>query len=125
MSDIVRLQARRSPSKTALIYEGHRDTFEALDVLINRTANALREAGIGEGDRVAVFSHNNRSFVVLRFAIIRAGAIFTPINFMLTTGEVAYILEHSGARAVIAEDALCATCEEAFRGMAAPPALRA
>jgi fatty-acyl-CoA synthase len=125
VSDVVRLQARRSPTKTALVYEGQRDSFRELDSLIDRTANVLRQLGIEEGDRVAVFSHNNRSYVILRFAIIRAGAVFTPINFMLTAGEVAYILEHSGARAVIAEDALCGTCEEAFGRMTAPPALKA
>lgn len=125
VSDIVRLQARRTPSKTALIFEGERDTYADLDGLIDRTANALRAQGVAEGDRVAVFSHNNRAYVVLRFAIIRAGAVFTPINFMLNPAEVAYILEHSGASAVIAEDALCATCDEACARLASPPGTRA
>ncbi len=125
VDDILRLQARRSPGKLALIYEGQRDTYRELDRLVNRTANALRAAGVAEGDRVAVFSHNNRAFVILRLAIIRAGAVFTPVNFMLNAGEVAYILQHSGARAVIAEDALCGVCEEAFGQMEAPPQLRA
>ncbi|TAJ69815.1 MAG: long-chain-fatty-acid--CoA ligase [Phenylobacterium sp.] len=125
VSDIVRLQARRTPAKTALVYEGHRDTYAELDRLVDRTANALRARGVTEGDRVAVFSHNNRAYVVLRFAIIRAGAVFTPINFMLGAAEVAYILEHAGARAVVAEDALAAICEEAFALMASPPTLKA
>ncbi|HEX7036497.1 MAG TPA: fatty acyl-CoA synthetase [Pseudomonadales bacterium] len=125
VSDIVRLQARREPLKTALVYEGQRDTFRELDGLIDRAANAIRALGIEPGDRVAVFSHNNRSYVVLRFAIIRAGAVFTPINFMLTAPEVAYILQHSGARAVIAEDGLCGICEEAFAQLGAPPVLKA
>jgi fatty-acyl-CoA synthase len=125
VSDIVRLQARRTPAKVALVYEGQRETYLELDRLIDRTANALRELGVAEGDRVAVFSHNNRAYVVLRFAIIRAGAVFTPINFMLGAAEVAYILEHAGARAVIAEDALTATCDEALALMASPPGLKA
>jgi len=125
VSDIVRLQARRTPAKVALVYEGQRETYLELDRLIDRTANALRELGVAEGDRVAVFSHNNRAYVVLRFAIIRAGAVFTPINFMLGAAEVAYILEHAGARAVIAEDALTATCDEALAVMASPPGLKA
>ncbi|WP_068875901.1 MULTISPECIES: fatty acyl-CoA synthetase [unclassified Phenylobacterium] len=125
VSDVVRLQARRTPTKTALVYEGRRDTYAELDGLIDRAANALRAAGVIEGDRVAVFAHNNRSYVILRFAIIRAGAVFTPINFMLGPTEVAYILDHSGACAVIAEDALCATCDEAFALMASPPRLKA
>jgi fatty-acyl-CoA synthase len=125
VSDIVRLQARRTPRKTALVYEGRRDTFQELDRTIDRAAAAIRASGVKEGDRVAVLSHNNRAYVILRFAIIRAGAVFTPINFMLNATEVAYIVEHSGASAVISEDALCATCEAAFALMASPPRLKA
>jgi len=125
VSDVVRLQARRSPAKTALVYEDHRDSFQALDRMIDRAAAALRANGVRAGDRIAVFSHNNRAYVVLRFAIIRAGAIFTPINFMLNAAEVAYIVEHAGASALIAEDALCATCEAAFALMSSPPPLKA
>jgi len=125
VSDIVRLQAQRTPGKVALVYEGRRDTFRDFDTIIDRAANALRAAGIGEGDRVAILSHNNRAYVALRFAIVRAGAIFTPINFMLNAAEIAYILDHSGAVALIAEDALCATCDAALVSMQTPPAIRA
>lgn len=125
ISDILRLQSRRMPQKVALSYEGRQDTFARLDELVTRTANALRSQGIQAGDRVAMLSHNNRAFVILRFAIIRAGAIFTPINFMLNADEVSYILGHSGARAIIAEDALCATAQEAIAKLGTPPAIKA
>lgn len=125
ISDIVRLQAQRTPDRIALVYEGRRDSFRELDTIIDRAANALRAAGIAEGDRVAILSHNNRAYVLLRFAIARAGAIFTPINFMLNASEIAYILDHSGAAALIAEDALAATCEAALALLPSPPAIRA
>ncbi len=114
VADILRLQARRNPDRCALIYEGHEDSFAQLDELVSRTANALLAEGIGRGDAVAVLSHNNRAMVILRFAIIRAGGIFVPVNFMLNAAEVAYILEHSEARALLAEDALCGVAEEAL-----------
>ena len=60
----------------------------------------------GRGDRVAVFSHNCREFVVVYFALAKLGAISVPINFMLNAEEVAFILDHSGASGVVAEDAL-------------------
>ena len=125
ISDVIRLQAERNPMRTALSYEGHDDSFADLDLAVTRAANALRHAGITAGDRVAVLSHNNRAFVILRFAIVRAGAIFTPINFMLNAEEVAYILDHSGACAIIAEDALCAIADEAIAALSSPLALRA
>lgn len=125
VSDILRLQAQRNPYRVALVYEGQEDNFAELDDLVSRAANALRAAGIVEGDRVAMLSHNNRAYVILRFAIIRAGAIFTPINFMLNAEEVRYILVHSGARAIIAEDTLTVVADEAMAGIDGAPLLRA
>lgn len=120
ISDVLRLQARRRPDKIALIYEGQEDTFRALDTHVTRAAHALRAAGVCAGDRVALLSHNNRSFVILRLAIIRAGAIVVPINFMLTAVEVAYILDHAGATTLICEDALCALADSAIGQLGQP-----
>lgn len=114
VSDTVRLSARRTPGRTALVYEGYRDTFAELDTLVDRMANALRAKGVGEGDRVALISHNNRTFVIIRFAVARLGAVLAPINFMLNASEIAYILSMSEARYVIAEDALCSTVDAAI-----------
>jgi fatty-acyl-CoA synthase len=125
IADILRLQAQRLPNKIALSYEGERTSFAELDDQVTRAANALRAQGIAPGDRVAMLSHNNRAFLVLRFAIIRAGAVFTPINFMLTADEIAYILDHCGARAVLVEDTLCTVAEAAITRLANPPILKA
>ncbi len=124
ISDTIRLSARRFPRKTALVYEGNRDTFEELNQIVTRTANAMREKGVVEGDRVALVSHNNRTFVVLRFAAARIGAILTPINFMLNSTEIAYILRQSGARVLIAEDELSHVCEEAVQEAGLKPLVK-
>jgi fatty-acyl-CoA synthase len=125
ISDIPRLQARRSPDKVALIYEGNRDSYADLERLVNRFANHLIALGIAPGDRVAIFSHNCRSFVIARFGIIHAGAIFTPINFMLNPAEVGFILDHSKPRAIISEDALCGIADEAIAMLSEPPRIKA
>lgn len=124
ISDIIHLQALKNPHNPALVFGGNTDSYKELNQHIDRAANALKSAGVQSGDRIAVLSHNNRCFVILRFAIIRAGAIFTPINFMLNANEVAYILEHSGATGIIAEDALCGVAEEAMTQVEMPPSLR-
>jgi fatty-acyl-CoA synthase len=124
IADIVRLSARRTPNKIALVFEGREDSFAGLDKAIDNAANALRDRGIVKGDRVAILSHNNRAFVILRFATARLGAILTPINFMLNAPEIAYILEHSGAALFIAEDSLCAVVDEAIAQSHWKPARR-
>lgn len=123
LGDLLRRSAKRVPDKLALVFRDRRDSYRQLDEAVNRTANALAERGVSKGDRVALLSHNNRAFVILRFALARIGAVFAPINFMLNAEDVAYILGHSGARVLISEDALCATAEHALDMMESGPEL--
>ncbi|MEV4174670.1 acyl-CoA synthetase [Nonomuraea sp. NPDC049709] len=106
IGDLLRRTAARHPVKTAIVYGDLRQSYADLDVAVNRTANALAARGVGKGDRFAVFSHNNHAFVVTYFALARLGAISVPVNFMLGAGEVAYVLDHSGATGMLAEEAL-------------------
>lgn len=124
LGDLLRRSAARTPNKTALVFRGQRDSFAELDRVVNRCANALAARGITKGDRVALYSHNNRAFVVIRFALARLGAVMTPVNFMLSADDVAYILDHSGARAIIAEDALCTTADAALAQLDQPMLFR-
>jgi fatty-acyl-CoA synthase len=114
LGDLLRRSAARMPDKTALVFRDHTDSFAQLNTAVDRAANALAGQGISKGDRVALFTHNNRAFVVLRFALARLGAVTTPVNFMLNAEDVAYILDHSGACMLIAEDALCAVADAAL-----------
>ncbi|GGA17338.1 fatty acyl-CoA synthetase [Neptunicoccus cionae] len=117
LGDLLHRSAARTPDKTALKFRGTSETFAELNRAVNRAANGLKAKDIKKGDRVALLSHNNRAFVVLRFALARLGAVTTPVNFMLNAEDVAYILDHSGACAIIAEDALCATADTALAAL--------
>ena len=113
LGDLLRRSALRDPDKTAIVYGDIRQTYRALDETVNRTANALRQRGVDQGDRIAIFSHNSHGFVVASLALAKLGAILVPINFMLGPEEVRFILEHSGAKGIIAEDALVETATKA------------
>jgi fatty-acyl-CoA synthase len=114
LGDILRRTARRYPDKTALIAGQSRWTYSEFDSMVNRTANALVERGIAKSDRLAILSHNSWQFVILSFSAARVGAVLVPINFMLTSHEVSFILEHSAAKGVLAEDALIPVAHEAI-----------
>jgi fatty-acyl-CoA synthase len=113
LGDLLRRSAKRSPDRTAIVYGPLRQTYADLDETVNRTANALRARGLRQGDRAALFAHNSYGFVVASLAMAKAGVIIVPINFMLGTGEVAFILEHSGATALIAGEPLLPVASEA------------
>ena len=106
LGDVLRRTAARHPDKLALVERDVRWTFRELDAAVNRTANALAERGVGHGDRIALVSHNCWQYAVTTFALARLGAILVPVNFMLKSDEVAYILTHSGASGVITEDGM-------------------
>lgn len=114
LGDLLRRSAARYPDRLALAFREHRDTFADLNDVVNRTANALISLGISKGERVAILSRNSRAFVIVRFALAKIGAIATPVNFMLNAEDVAYILDHSGARGLICQDTLCPVAEEAL-----------
>lgn len=114
LGDLLWRSAARTPRKTALVYGDLRQSFAELDETVNRTANALAARGVAQGDHVALLSHNNHGFVVIRFALARLGAVTVPINFMLNASEVAYILGNAEVRGMIVEDALSGVADAAI-----------
>jgi acyl-CoA synthetase (AMP-forming)/AMP-acid ligase II len=69
-------------------------------------AAGLDALGIAPGERVAVVSQNSARLLTGFFGISGSGRILVPINFRLAPPEVAYIVEHSGARVLIVDPEL-------------------
>ncbi|WP_232661527.1 acyl-CoA synthetase [Pseudonocardia sp. TRM90224] len=114
VGDLLRRTARRYPGKLAVVAGELRVTYAEFDVAVNRCANALAGRGLAKGDRFALLSHNCWQYAVLAFATARLGVVLVPVNFMLGAEEVAFILRHSGATGMVAEDALVPTAEKAL-----------
>ena len=90
-------------------------TFGELNQQANRLVRALRDAGIGEGDSIAVVIRNRPEFIEALTAANRSGIRFTPINFHLKAEEIGYIVDNCEAKAFIAEASLGAVPTEALR----------
>ncbi|NOP97690.1 MULTISPECIES: AMP-binding protein [Mycolicibacterium] len=78
------------------------DNAGFLDAVI-RAADALRSAGVGPGDVVAVKLPNRVEFVVVLFAAWRLGAAVTPISPTLVPAEAAYQVADAGSSVLIAD----------------------
>lgn len=72
-------------------------------------ANGLRNLGVAKGDRIALYARNGIAFVEAYLSIIKAGAVVVPINLLIHPDEIHYILEDSGAKALIVEPELLDT----------------
>ncbi len=94
-------------------------TYAEHAVRIRRAAAALRgKLGIADGDRVAALLPNVAAMLELHYAVPGAGAVLVPMNTRLTGADYAYILDHSGARAVFASTSLAAPLEDALTKLA-------
>jgi len=81
-------------------------------------AQKLLSYGIEDGDKVALLSENSPAWGVAFFAILRAGAIAVPILVDFNPDQIANILKHSGARAVICSDKLEAKLKPSYGSLA-------
>ena len=89
------------PDKIAIEFEGTQITYRALWNRVERTACWLQSIGIEKGDRVAVVLENRPAFLDLYLASARLGAIFVPLNFRQTAGELDYLMGHCRPRLVV------------------------
>jgi fatty-acyl-CoA synthase len=94
------------PDRTAIVHGDRRYTYADFAAETTRVAHALRRSGIRPGDRVAYLLPNIPEMLVAHFAVPLAGAVLVAINTRLSTEEVRYILDHSGAKLLVVDAAL-------------------
>ncbi len=96
MIDSVATHARARPHRLACVdlETGRRWSYAELDRHVDRTASWLgQKFGAASGARVAALARNSGALLVLHLASIRAGLIFTPLNWRLAAAEIASLLE--------------------------------
>ncbi|MFE0472836.1 (2,3-dihydroxybenzoyl)adenylate synthase [Streptomyces sp. NPDC058947] len=102
---LLRDRAETDPGRVALVDgEGARWTYAELDARADRQAAGLRRLGIAAGDRVVVQLPNTDAFVVLFFALLRAGAVPVLTLPAHRESELVHVAETAGARALAIPD---------------------
>ncbi|MEI2298181.1 class I adenylate-forming enzyme family protein [Ensifer sp. MJa1] len=105
--------ATRHGAKTALVTDRRRLRYDEFDDLSSRLANALMKAGVKRADRVLVFMDNCWEAAVSIFAILKAGATFSPINASTKADKLAYIITDCEAVAILTQAKLTPIVAEA------------
>jgi acyl-CoA synthetase (AMP-forming)/AMP-acid ligase II len=80
------------PERPAIVFEGKRWNYAEYAGAVNRFANALAAAGVGRGDRIAVFNTNCPEHLFTPFAAARLGAVYSPLNCRLKGDELSHVL---------------------------------
>ncbi|KAE8437147.1 fatty acyl-CoA synthetase [Vreelandella piezotolerans] len=98
--------ARKYPQQLALRFAERSWSYHTLNAAANQVANALLEAGLVPGDRLAVYGKNSDAYVIAWLAAVKAGLVHVPVNFALSSEELGYILQQSGAKGVLSDASL-------------------
>lgn len=112
LAGLIRERRAVAGSDTALIFQDRKMTYEALDIAANRVAQALIREGVTPGSRVAVLDRDSDRTYQILFGAAKAGAVFSSLNWRLTPGEVAAILEDCGAEVLFIGKDLAPKLEE-------------
>ncbi len=93
----------KMPSKLAMIDPANEQTwtYKELNADANKLANALAKHGIGQNDIVIYQLYNSPQFAFCYIAPQKLGAINSPINFNLSAGETARLIDRDKPKAYI------------------------
>ncbi|NHN47851.1 long-chain fatty acid--CoA ligase [Halostella sp. JP-L12] len=86
----------------AIRYDGTEVSYEAFWARTGQFAAALRERGVEEGDRVAVYLPNLPQFLTAFHGTLRAGGVVVPMNPQYKAREIEHLLGDSEASVVVA-----------------------
>jgi len=109
--------------RPAVVVDGQSHTFGELLEASERLAGALRDLGVGRGDRVVIQLENSWAAVAAVFGTLIAGGVFVLIHPQTKPGKLDFILRDCTPRVLITATALEPMFREAVRGLEKPPAV--
>ncbi|MFF4042817.1 amino acid adenylation domain-containing protein [Streptomyces sp. NPDC001816] len=94
-------RAAAQPDAVALSDEAIQVTYRGLDQWADRLAHGLREAGVRDGDLVGVCLERSAELVAVLLAVLKAGAVYVPLDPAYPAERLAYTVTNSGLGVVV------------------------
>jgi long-chain acyl-CoA synthetase len=101
IASILAESAVRHADRTAVVLGDLRLTYAQLWGHALQYASVLRDRGVGRGDKVALLLPNTPHFPLAYFGTLALGAVAVPVHALLKAEEIQYVLEDSGAKALV------------------------
>src|SRR5829696_528912 len=103
LRELLEVRAADAPEKVFLFSEadGRRFTFREFDAAVNRASNLLSSHGVGKGDVVSLLLPNSAEYVIAYSACFKLGALAGPVNSLLKSEEMAYVVGNSEAKLLL------------------------
>ncbi|MGE7991997.1 non-ribosomal peptide synthetase [Pseudomonas sp. NPDC089554] len=99
-------QARRTPERTALMWEGGQYDYATLHQQANRLAHYLRDKGVGPDTCVAIAVERSPQLLVGLLAILKAGGAYVPLDVDYPAERLAFMLADCGASLLLSHSTL-------------------
>ncbi|WP_421548355.1 non-ribosomal peptide synthetase [Pseudomonas sp. QD4] len=96
-------QARLTPERSALLWDGGQMSFAELHTQANRLAHYLRDKGVGPDVRVAIAAERSPHLLIGLLAILKAGGAYVPLDADYPAERLAYMLGDSGVELLLTQ----------------------
>ncbi len=116
LGELLQISAQKHPYRTAIVFGQKKINYKTLNALTDNIAAGLIDLKIKSQDKVVLFLDNCPEFVISYYAILKAGAVVVPINYMFKIEEAKFILEDS--------EAICLITSHIYAGLAEQLRLR-
>jgi amino acid adenylation domain-containing protein len=101
IASLFEIQARATPTATALVFEGKTISYQILNEQSNRIANYLKSQGVTAETLVAICIERGVAMIAGILGILKAGAAYVPIDIDYPKERISYILEDTKATIVL------------------------
>ena len=101
--------AQLYPDRPAVVFGETSITYGLLDELTNRIARILADEGVRRGDRVGIYMNKSDSSVVSIYGILKAGAVYVPLDANAPQQRIGYIIDNCAIRVVLTSTAKAAS----------------
>lgn len=106
--------ANKYPGKAAVICRDEKITYQELEEISNALAETLLEHGVGRGDRVGIYMNKSIASVISIHGILKAGAVYVPLDPNAPAGRLAYIIQNCGIRCLLTSTKKSGNINEMF-----------
>lgn len=106
MVDMVLQSAEKWPDNVAYVYYGHKVTYKNFIKKIEKTARALKNYGVKEGDRVTICMPNTPEGITMVYAVNMVGAVCNMVHPLSSEKELEYYIKVAESKYVLVIDAV-------------------
>lgn len=106
MVDMVIQSAEKWPENTAYVYYGHKVTYKNFVKKIEKTARALKNYGVKEGDKVTICMPNTPEGITMVYAVNMVGAVCNMVHPLSSEKELEYYIKVADSKYVLVIDAV-------------------